>query len=228
MDQAAAILGLDEGFLQILPGTEYRLHQTVMPFWLDLQARAARAGFALAVASGWRSFTRQLAIWNGKAKGEIPVYDRHSQALDLSVLDDAQKVEAILIWSALPGTSRHHWGTDLDIYDAAAVPADYEVQLTPAECAGPFAPLHAWLDQQIAAGDCAGFYRPFVPGVGSIQPERWHLSHRPTAQLWQQHFDPARLAALLAASDLQLKDAVLGALPQILNHYVYPYFHEEV
>ena len=36
-------------------------------------------------------------------------------------------------WSAIPGSSRHHWGTDLDVYDAAAVTPDYQVQLTPQE-----------------------------------------------------------------------------------------------
>ena len=30
-------------------------------------------------------------------------------------------IETILLWSALPGGSRHHWGTDVDVFDAAAV-----------------------------------------------------------------------------------------------------------
>ncbi|NLB63469.1 MAG: M15 family metallopeptidase [Fibrobacter sp.] len=228
MTKTEAILGLNQEYLQLLSTGKSYLHSEVLPHWQALQKRARQAGYNLTAASAWRSFERQLAIWNGKALGKIPVYDRHSQAMDLSGLDDEQKVAAILIWSALPGTSRHHWGTDIDVYDAIAVPEGYEVQLTPEESAGPFAPLHAWLDQQIAAENCEGFYRPFVPGVGAIQPERWHLSHLPTAHQWQKHFDPERLRQLLAASDLELKDAILATLPQILEQYVYPYWQEDL
>ncbi len=35
---------------------------------------------------------------------------------------EAERVAAILVWSALPGASRHHWGTDCDVIDAAALP----------------------------------------------------------------------------------------------------------
>ena len=35
----------------------------------------------------------------------------------------AARIDAILCWSALPGGSRHHWGTDCDVIDAAALPA---------------------------------------------------------------------------------------------------------
>ena len=37
----------------------------------------------------------------------------------------ASECDAILLWSALPGASRHHWGTDFDVFDRAAVPPDY-------------------------------------------------------------------------------------------------------
>ena len=49
----------------------------------------------------------------------------------------------------LPGASRHHWGHDVDIYDAAAMPEGYQIQLTPEEVegAGIFAPMHDWLDR---------------------------------------------------------------------------------
>jgi len=40
----------------------------------------------------------------------------------------SEKIASILRWSALPGTSRHHWGTDLDIIDAKALTAEMKVQ----------------------------------------------------------------------------------------------------
>jgi hypothetical protein len=51
-----------------------------------------------------------------------PLLDAHNQPLDALQLGETERLHAILHWSALPGTSRHHWGTDLDIYDPTACP----------------------------------------------------------------------------------------------------------
>ncbi|MFN8580799.1 MAG: M15 family metallopeptidase [Gemmatimonadaceae bacterium] len=93
-------------------------------------------------------------MWNRKASGQLAVLDSHAQPMDITTLSARELVFAILRWSALPGASRHHWGTDIDVYDAAACPPGYEVELIPAEvdAGGMFAPLHEWLDAQIANG----------------------------------------------------------------------------
>ena len=104
----------------------------------------AAVGFDLRVASGFRSFDRQLAIWNGKAAGSRPIHDDVGLPIDRGALGEDELIAAILRFSALPGASRHHWGSDMDVYDAAAVPEGYAVQLSPAEVAddGPFGALH--------------------------------------------------------------------------------------
>ncbi|NIM47861.1 MAG: D-alanyl-D-alanine carboxypeptidase family protein, partial [Gemmatimonadales bacterium] len=86
-----------------------------------------------------------------------------------------------LRWSALPGASRHHWGTDLDVYDLAARPEGYEVELIPEEvdAGGMFGPLHEWLDGRIAADAAFGFFRPYERDRQGVAPERWHLSYAP-------------------------------------------------
>ena len=33
-------------------------------------------------------------------------------------MDDEAAIDKIIEYSTLPGTSRHHWGTDIDIIDA--------------------------------------------------------------------------------------------------------------
>ena len=120
-----------------------------------LREKARRAGFELAVASSFRSYERQLAIFNGKASGERPVHDDLGDPVAMGELTPAGQLSAILRFSALPGTSRHHWGTDLDIYDASAVGDGYRVQLTPQEVAagGVFDAFHCWLDERMEAGD---------------------------------------------------------------------------
>ncbi len=187
-----------------------------------LQARAAAAGFDLQVASGFRSFERQRDIWNAKARGERPVHDDAGQPVDLANLDDAGKLDAILRFSALPGTSRHHWGTDLDVFDAAAMPAGYRLQLSPEEVAdeGMFGPLHQWLDVQMQAGTAEGFFRPYDEDRGGVAPERWHLSFAPAAQDCEALLEDGLLAATLEVADLALCDTVLQRLPELVQRYV--------
>ena len=124
-----------------------------------MQAAAAEAGYDLQVASGFRSFDRQLKIWNDKAMGVRPVSDDTGAVLARDDFSELDWMHAILRFSALPGGSRHHWGTDLDVFDAAAIAPGYRVQLSPAEVAdeGLFGPMHRWLDQRLQHGDCFGF-----------------------------------------------------------------------
>lgn len=177
------LTGLDETHLVTLPGG-HRLIGEVAEAFDDLKQEAARSGFNLVIASSYRSFSRQLDIWNGKASGARPVHDDAGSPVAVASLTPAQRVYAILRFSAIPGTSRHHWGTDIDVYDAAAADAaaageGYQVRLSPSEVApgGLFDPLHRWLDERMAAGTSCGFYRPYNVDRGGVAPERWHLSY---------------------------------------------------
>ncbi|MFB0953911.1 MAG: D-alanyl-D-alanine carboxypeptidase family protein, partial [Aeromonadaceae bacterium] len=67
--------------------------------------QAARAdGLDLALASSYRSFARQQLIWDEKFQGRRPVLDAQSQPLDIRTWGDLARIQAILRWSALPGT----------------------------------------------------------------------------------------------------------------------------
>lgn len=198
------------------------VHVEIVKPFLELRAQADAANFSIAIVSGYRSFERQLSIWNQKAEGKRPVLDSYGQVLDVSQLSPWERVQALLRWSALPGTSRHHWGTDIDIYDSAAVASDYQVELTPREVAdnGPFGAMHGWLDQQIAAGSAAGFFRPYDRDWGGIAPERWHLSYRPVAIPLQQQLTVAAVRSLLRSQPLCLKESVLSHLEEIFERFV--------
>ena len=198
------------------------LHQDVVaPFQL-LQSAAAEAGFDLAVASSYRNFDRQLMIWNAKAAGERPVLDSHGQVLDVTALEPWPLVQAILRWSALPGASRHHWGTDLDIYDKSAVAEGYVIQLTAEEVSGrgPFVALHEWLDQQIEIGQAQNFFRPYQYDTNGIAPERWHLSYAPLASEFQQELDIDVLVALISAQPIALKEVILKNIEEIFHRFI--------
>ena len=180
-----------------------------------------KEGFDLQICSAFRSFDRQLAIWNGKATGTKAVVDDSGQPIDITVLDSWQKIQAIMRWSALPGASRHHWGTDFDIYDANAMPEEYQIKLTPDEVQGDglFAPMHEWLDQYIQSGSTE-FYRPYAFDTGGIAPERWHLSYRPLADQYAAIQTIDVIAQRLQQSEIILIDTVMEYLDEIYNRYI--------
>jgi len=221
----ALLTGREESALVTL-ADGHRLQESAAKAFARLQQDAKDAGFGLAIASSFRSFERQCLIWNAKARGERPVHDDLGAPIAIADLSESDQLHAILRFSALPGTSRHHWGTDLDVYDASAVTADYRVELSPAEVGpgGPFDAMHCWLDRRMAEGRSHGFYRPYSTDRGGVAPERWHLSYAPLARECEP--GPGR-AELLAAWDtlapgdpLALRSAVEAELDEILARYV--------
>ena len=186
-----------------------------------LRERARSAGFDLAVASSFRSYERQLAIFNGKASGERPVHNDSGELVVMDQLTLDRQLAAILRFSALPGTSRHHWGTDLDVYDTAAVGDAYQVRLTPVEVApgGVFDAFHCWLDERMEAGESEGFFRPYNIDRGGVAPERWHLSYAPVSRQCAIP-DADQLLALWRETGLLLLEEVESRLEQLLERYV--------
>jgi LAS superfamily LD-carboxypeptidase LdcB len=198
---------------------ECQLHaQAVTPF-LNLR-RAARAdGIDLKPVSSFRDFARQLAIWNGKFSGERPMHDAAGARLDAAALTPWERIEAILLWSALPGASRHHWGTELDLVDGKATEAGYRIELTRAEFApgGPLAALDVWLTNHAAR---FGFFRPFRGVRSGVQPEPWHCSFAPIAEMARRRLSPDVLRAAILAAPLLGKDVVLDRLDELHARYV--------
>jgi LAS superfamily LD-carboxypeptidase LdcB len=195
------------------------LHNEVVAPFLAMRAAAAADGIDLVAFSGFRDFDRQLAIWNGKFRGERPMQDRSGSPLNALSLTPAERVAAILWWSALPGASRHHWGTDFDVLDAHAMPAGYKMQVVPAEylAGGPFHRLTTWLDANMHA---FGFFRPYTTDRGGVAPEPWHLSHAPVAMRALAALSIDRLREVLAESGIEGKDEVLAALGPNYTRYV--------
>jgi zinc D-Ala-D-Ala carboxypeptidase len=80
------------------------LRTEVLLSFKDLHEAAMDEGLYIKILSGTRSFSYQQSIW--ERKWEQPRYmgwDALDKALD------------ILTYSSMPGTSRHHWVTDIDL-----------------------------------------------------------------------------------------------------------------
>lgn len=188
--------------------------------FLALRAAAARDGIDLTPVASWRPFEAQLRNWNRKFSGEATLYDIDGQPRARDGMTPEDVVWAILGWSAFPGASRRHWGTDIDVFDRAALPAGQKVRLLPQEVrpGGVFAPLHAWLDDHIAD---FGFFRPYREYRGGMYPEPWHLSYAASARVALEAFDIDVLARVIREADGMLgRELALSMLPEIVRRHV--------
>jgi len=188
--------------------------------FLALRAAALRDGIDLLPIASWRPFAAQLRIWNRKFSGEAQLRDIHGQPMEHAALSPHELVWAILGWSGLPGATRRHWGTDIDVWDRNALPPGQRTQLLPHEVApgGIYERLHAWLDEHIAQ---YGFFRPYGSYRGGMFPEPWHLSVASSARVALEAFDIDMLAAAIRQADCMLgRELVLEMLPEIMARHV--------
>jgi LAS superfamily LD-carboxypeptidase LdcB len=198
------------------------LHSEVLEPWQQLVAEAGKAGFDLALASGFRSFERQQHIWDAKMRGERPVLDDMGCALDIAALSPLEKVKRVMRWSALPGTSRHHWGTDMDIYDRASVPENYSLQLVDEEYTGkgPFAPMTQWLKDFLRKDASPAFFFPYMEDNEGIMLEPWHLSYLPVAKQYQSTWSLELLQNYLQESDVLEKATILSSIEALYEQFI--------
>lgn len=202
----------------MVPFGAAQVHQDIFPALAELKAAAARNGFELAVASGFRGFELQREIWNEKARCERTLLDDEERAIDAMALDPDARMFAILRWSALPGGSRHHWGTDVDVFDRVALPTGQPMLRRDETVPGAiFGALHAWLD---ANAQRYGFYRPYDQDRGGVSPEPWHLSHIELSGALRAQVTPDVLERTVRGGGLELEDSVLRHLDLIYRRYV--------
>ena len=125
--------------------------------FVRMHEAAAAEGISLKALSATRTFGHQASIWNRKWNG--------AQRMGMAPVDRALD---ILRFSSMPGSSRHHWGTDVDMHSLE--PADFEQ--------GEGARTLAWL--RAHAGDY-GFVEVYTPDAKrpGYQPEAWHWSYAP-------------------------------------------------
>ena len=216
----AALVGLDSA--DLCPATTgHFLTKPTLTAFRQMSQAALADGINIGIASSYRSFERQAQIWNRKYRGENVVLD--SNGLPISAwakLSEQERIFAILRWSALPGASRHHWGTDLDVYAPDLLPMGQKLQLIPDEYDkqnGYFAPLTKWLDENM---QCFVFFRPYAVDKGGVAPEPWHLSYYPEAAKCQQQLTIEVLHDVLVKNSIEGNTQILLHLPQIWDRFI--------
>ncbi len=130
---------------------------------------AAKKGLRLNIISGLRTFYQQKIIWEAKWNGKRLVKGRNLSRIK----DTLQRAKIILQYSSMPGTSRHHWGADIDIYSLEN--ENFETAKGKA--------VYKWL---ISNAKYYGFCQVYTP-KDSMRPvgyeeEKWHWSYFPISE----------------------------------------------
>jgi len=84
--------------------SEMYLQKETLDAFVKMKESAEKDGIKLTIVSGTRNFNSQKSIWERK-------YNKYKK----EGLTDKEIIRKIMIWSSMPSTSRHHWGTDIDI-----------------------------------------------------------------------------------------------------------------
>lgn len=211
------LLGITAAHLTDIEGTRHSVHSQMLSDFLKLRKCALEGGFDLQIISSFRSRERQLRIWNDKALGLRPVVNDAGEVLRIEDLSHPELMRAILRWSALPGASRHHWGTDIDVFDGNTQ-TEKDVKLIPSETigSGPAAALHTWLDGHLKE---FGFFRPYEKDHGGVAPERWHISYHPLSRRMLDNYSFGLFRRNIEDLEIELKETILENADLIFHKY---------
>ncbi len=180
------------------------LHFEVLNSWQQLNNSAQKDGVQLQIISSTRNFDRQKRIWENKWNGVMLTNGANLSILDLPSIS---RSERILKYSAMPGSSRHHWGTDLDINSVE--PEYFETQ--------EGIKVYNWMSDNAPK---FGFAQPYsaksMKRRFGYEEEKWHWSYLPLSlQLTETY------AKLIDYNDFSGFDgAETAAEMQIIEHYV--------
>lgn len=182
----------------------YYLEKETLAAFLRMAGAASQDGIKLTIVSATRNFDRQKQIWENKWFGRTLTNGVNLAELNLT---DTEKAQRILRYSAMPGTSRHHWGTDFDLN---AVEPEYFGD-------GYGLAVHQWLEQHAHQ---YGFWKPYTPkGVNreyGYEDEPWHWSYLPlSAGLLNQYLNEIEYADLSGFAGAELAEELF-----IFTHFV--------
>ena len=203
------------------------IHKDVFSKIQYLKQLSQSNGINLGILSGFRSFEAQKGIVEKKINGTRPILDDYGKTKNPTDLPPSELLESILRWSALPGFSRHHWGTDFDIYDKNALPPGYQIQLIPAEYEkqGPFYKLNKWINELILKDNSLEFFLPYKRDLGGVAKEPWHISFSTLTPQYENNLTYNFFINFIEEKEIPLKDIVLERAQEVYNRFIKAYFY---
>lgn len=172
-------------------GEGINLREEAYHAFLDMREAARGEGIEIQIVSSFRSFARQKAIFERK-------YQRFTE----EGLSPIAAIDKIIEYSTIPGTSRHHWGTEIDIIDGNVKTEGDVLVPEKFESGGPFAKLKEWMDAYATSFDFHLVYTD-TPGRRGFKYEPWHYSYAPLAIPMLTQFRKKNIMELLLEEDFE-------------------------
>jgi len=171
-------------------GKGFSLRKEAYDAFVKMREAAAKDGISIHVVSSYRNYAHQNRIWERK-------YKRFTK-LGLTPINAIKK---IIEYSTIPGTSRHHWATDIDIIDKntsysgdVLIPKKFHGD-------GPFCKLREWLETN---ANTFGFYIVYTDHSNrkGFNYEPWHYSYAPISKPMLQAYKKLDVKKMLQAEQL--------------------------
>ncbi|MDX1472271.1 MAG: M15 family metallopeptidase, partial [Flavobacteriaceae bacterium] len=170
---------------------EVKLRTEAYESYLNMKEAAIKDGIEISIVSAFRSFEDQARIWKRK-------YNQYTS----QGLSPEQSIRKIIEYSTIPGTSRHHWGTDIDIIDASVKAPKNVLSPSHFNWNGVYCPLKHWMDYN---SERFGFYLVYNDNVDrkGFKYEPWHYSYKPLSQIYLQEYIKRNLFEDIQSWDIE-------------------------
>lgn len=154
----------------------FYMHKKAYEAFKEMYDSAKKAGITLTILSAARTFNEQKKIWEDKWTGRVLYYGKN---IATSYPNTVERSKYVLHYSSMPGTSRHHWGTDVDLNSM-------ELSYFKSEAGKK---MYNWLT--VNAGKF-GFCQPYTAKDSSrktgYEEEKWHWSYFPVSSEYYRQY----------------------------------------
>lgn len=192
-----------------LYGNGYKLRKEAHEAFTKLKNEALKSDIRIQVVSSYRGYDHQNRIWERK-------YNRNIN----SGLSPQESINKIIEYSTIPGTSRHHWATDVDIIDANATQPSSVLQPKHFEEKGCYRKLKRWMDEYANA---FGFYLVYTNTSQrkGFKYEPWHYSYKPLSSEYLRQYVSLNLKDIISKENLKGNDYFSDEfMTRYLNHHI--------
>lgn len=186
------------------------LRKDVFEAFKRMADEASKSGIRLVIRSATRNFKAQKRIWENKWRGNVLLEGGINAST--SIKNPVDRALKILEYSSMPGTSRHHWGTDIDLNSF-----DNEWFAS-----GEGLKLYTWMKENaVNFGFCQPYTAKDSKRPNGYEEEKWHWTYMPVAEkitsvaekvLTNDHISGFKGASTAVEIDV-IKKYVLGIHP---------------
>lgn len=186
----------------------------------QLSRRAFKAYNSMKMAAWNDGIVLKTVSSHRSYKDQKRIFERKFHSFTEEGASGAEAIERIIEYSTIPGTSRHHWGTDIDVIQAGKSVEGDVLLAEHFTLTGAFGELKAWLDENATTFD---FYLVYTnnPNRKGFKYEPWHLSYAPESVPLLENYLKKEVVFRAAAQEVQgLSLLSASRIERYLNEHV--------